>query len=263
MNLNFDPTVAVGYKSPTQIARRMTEDWMEHNMFCPICGHPVLNHYANNLPVADFFCPHCHADYELKSKRQKSGLLGAKINDGAYDTMIERIQSYNNPNFFFLNYFEGAVNDLWFVPNFFFVPSIIEKRKPLGEEARRAGWTGCEILVGDIPDSGKIQIVKNSKSIAVELVVAQYKRTESLVTKNLDSRGWLLDTLACVERLPDEYFSLDEMYAFANELQAKHPQNLHVQDKIRQQLQYLRDKGYIEFLGRGRYRKIRISDEIA
>ena len=260
MNLKFDPTVAIGYKSPSQIARRKTEDWMEHNMFCPICGNPMLNHYSNNLPVADFYCPHCHADYELKSKRQKNGLLGEKINDGAYDTMIERIQSYNNPNFFFLNYFEDAVNDLWFVPNFFFVPSIIEKRKPLAEDARRAGWMGCEILVGDIPDSGKIQIVKNSKSIAAELVLAQYKRTQALITKNLESRGWLMDTLSCVERLPEEYFSLDDMYAFINELQAKHPQNLHISDKIRQQLQFLRNKGYIEFLGRGHYRKLPISE---
>ena len=45
-------------------------------------------------------------------------MLGDKINDGAYDKMIERIQSYNNPKFFFQNYSEGSVNKLWFVPNF-------------------------------------------------------------------------------------------------------------------------------------------------
>jgi len=37
-------------------------------------------------------------------------------------------------------------------------------------------------------------------------------------------------------------------------LQAKHPENHNVKAKIRQQLQYLRDKGVIEFLGRGHYR---------
>jgi len=40
-------------------------------------------------------------------------------------------------------------------------------------------------------------------------------------------------------------------------LQAKHPENHNVKAKARsvQQLQFLRDKGVIEFLGRGHYRK--------
>ena len=53
--------------------------------------------------------------------------------------MISRIKSYSNPNFFFMNYADGAVNNLWLIPNHFFVPSIIEKRKPLSDNARRAG----------------------------------------------------------------------------------------------------------------------------
>jgi type II restriction enzyme len=35
-----------------------------------------------------------------------------------------------------------------------------------------------------------------------------------------------------------------------------HPENRHVRDKLRQQLQVLRDLGLIEFLGRGRYRRL-------
>ncbi len=37
-------------------------------------------------------------------------------------------------------------------------------------------------------------------------------------------------------------------------LQAKHPENHNVKAKVRQQLQFLRDKGVIEFLGSGQYR---------
>jgi type II restriction enzyme len=33
-----------------------------------------------------------------------------------------------------------------------------------------------------------------------------------------------------------------------------HPANRHVRDKIRQQLQVLRDLGLLEFVGRGKYR---------
>ena len=39
-------------------------------------------------PVADFFCPSCKEEYELKSK---GASISNKINDGAYNTMIERI----------------------------------------------------------------------------------------------------------------------------------------------------------------------------
>jgi hypothetical protein len=40
------------------------------------------------------------------------------------------------------------------------------------------------------------------------------------------------------------------------QLEDLHPANRHVRDKIRQQLQVLRDLGLIEFLGRGGYRSL-------
>ena len=173
------------------MARRLTENWVERNMFCPVCGNPILSHYENNRPVADFYCGCCHSDFELKSLENSNGVLSKKINDGAYDTMISRIKSYNNPNFFFMNYADGAVNNLWLIPNHFFVPAIIEKRKPLSENARRAGWVGCNILLDEIPESGKIAIIRNSIEVSRDEVLARYEHTKKLVTKNLESRGWL------------------------------------------------------------------------
>ena len=41
MNLRFDTSLAVGYHSGSQISRVLTEDWMERNMFCPVCGAPI------------------------------------------------------------------------------------------------------------------------------------------------------------------------------------------------------------------------------
>ena len=46
------------------------------------------------------------------------------------------------------------------------------------------------------------------------------------------------------------------MYEFVKELSVKHPGNNNVEAKIRQQLQFLRDKGFIEFTARGNYKKI-------
>ena len=73
-------------------------------------------------------------------------------------------------------------------------------------------------------------------------------------TGDVESTGWLLDVLMCVERIRKEEFSLDDVYAFEGYLKAKHPANHNVKAKVRQQLQFLRDKGVIEFLGRGQYR---------
>lgn len=48
-----------------------------------------------------------------------------------------------------------------FVPKYFFVPELVEKRKPLADNARRAGWVGCNILFDKIPIQGRIPIIEN------------------------------------------------------------------------------------------------------
>jgi len=55
-----------------------------------------------------------------------------------------------------------------------------------------------------------------------------------------------------------EEFTNEQVYAFERELEALHPGNRHVRDKIRQQLQVLRDIGLLEHTGKGRWgRKIK------
>ena len=130
MNLTFDLKAADGYKSKSQIARVLTESWVGKNIYCPNFGNKILNEFANNSPVADFFCGNCNHEYELKSKKDSNSL---KIVDGAYSTIIERINSDNNPNFFFLNYNSSdfTVQNFFVIPKHFFIDEIIEKRKPL------------------------------------------------------------------------------------------------------------------------------------
>lgn len=74
--------------------------------------------------------------------------------------------------------------------------------------------------------------------------------------QKLDSRGWIIDILNCVDRIQGNDFTLEQVYAFENQLKLKHPENNHIKDKIRQQLQYLRDKGILEFTSRGNYKKL-------
>ena len=255
MNLSLNPSAAEGYHSQTQIARVLTESWVRDNLFCPRCGNRHIEKFPNNQPVADFFCPNCGEQYELKSRK---GNLTSKITDGAYHTMIERITSNENPDFLFLGYDLSAMQvvDLMVIPKYFFVPEIIEKRKPLGPNARRAGWVGCNILLEQIPVQGRIPIVMNRVETPLQAVLSQVQRSSSLKKGDMASRSWLMDVLSCVNALPGEYFTLANMYAFEQTLAKKHQNNHTIKAKIRQQLQFLRDKGYIEFLGNGQYKKL-------
>lgn len=253
MKLSFDLQLADNYTSQSQKVRVLTEAWVDNAIYCPNCGHLDIDKYPNNQPVADFFCSNCKEEYELKSKKDS---VGSKVVDGAYRTMIERLQSSNNPNFFLLNYDLQSLGVLNFlvIPKYFFVPDVIEKRKPLSPTARRAGWVGCNILLNHIPQTGKIFFVRDGRIESKEKVLADWKKTLFLrEEKDINAKGWLLDVLMCVDKLGSKGFSLDEMYKFENALSKKHPYNHHIKDKIRQQLQVLRDKGYLEFTSPGNY----------
>ncbi|MBI4706376.1 MAG: restriction endonuclease [Candidatus Omnitrophica bacterium] len=252
MNISLDKEVARFYISSSQKSRVLTEDWVNREVFCPACGYNI-RHYENNRPVADFYCSKCSEDYELKSK--KDG-IGNKIVDGAYRTMIERLQTNKNPNFFLLNYnlrsFE--VLNLLVIPKHFFVPHIIEERKPLSQSARRAGWVGCNISLQNIPQTGKIYYIKDKQVESKEEVLRTWKKTLFLrEEKETPAKGWVLDIMNCIDKLGKRRFNLEEVYFFKEFLGEKHPQNRHIKDKIRQQLQFLRDKGYLRFIARGEY----------
>jgi type II restriction enzyme len=250
MLIGLDVKITERYHSASQRIRVLTEHWVDNEVFCPACGLDI-NRYESNRPVADFFCPHCREEYELKSKKDS---IGNKIVDGAYRTMLERLKGDNNPNLFLLNY--GLLNYevLYFIviPKQFFIPEIIEIRKPLSPSARRAGWVGCNISLQDIPQIGKIFYIKNKRVEPKDKILETWKKTlflreEKFTTK----RGWIFDIMGCIDKIGKKEFTLDEIYSFENLLERKYPDNKHIKDKIRQQLQILRDKGYLEFIGRG------------
>ncbi len=60
--------------------------------------------------------------------------------------------------------------------------------------------------------------------------------------------------MKCIDKIGKKEFTLEQMYSFEQILSQKYKNNNHIKDKIRQQLQFLRDKGYLEFVGRGIYR---------
>lgn len=253
MNLLFDLKLAENYKSNSQIARVLTEDWVLKNSYCPSCGNRDLNNYNRNNPAADFYCQNCSSDFELKSFR---ALPKLKIVNGAYNSMINKILSNKNPNFFFLQYSSSySVLNYLTIPKYFFTSEIIEKRKPLSQEARRANWIGCNILYGNLPQTGIIYIVKDSKAINPKIVLQQWQKTSFLLDQKLSNRGWAIELIGLVDKISSDTFTIKDVYKFEGFLKQKYPNNRFIKPKIRQQLQVLRDKGLIRFLGKGIYQK--------
>jgi hypothetical protein len=116
----------------------------------------------------------------------------------------------------------------------------------------------------------------------------KFKRVKPLKELSVKERGWTLDVLNIVRRLTDEKrqrtgalqdasrnprvsgqrasvldcggppplsaageFKNEDVYAHARELEQLHPDNRHVRDKIRQQLQVLRDAKLLIHVGSG------------
>ena len=255
VKLGFEES-QTSYASPSQQARNWTERWVADWMYCPNCGAAKLNQFPANAPVADFFCSSCQDQFEVKSKNGKT--FGGSVADGAYHTKIDRLKSNTNPNLLLLGYHAAAkeVHTVCIVPKHFFVPDIIQKRKPLAPTARRAGWVGSNILLGNVPESGRIIVVRNGVPEPKDAVIAKWKQTLFLRETGGTARGWLIEVMKVVERIGRRDFDLEDVYGFEAHLSSLYPENNNVRPKIRQQLQVLRDSGFLEFTGRGQYRLV-------
>lgn len=230
----------------------MSEQWFSKRMYCPACSSDSVKPSPSNSPVIDFFCQECNENYQLKSQAKK---FTSKVNDGAYGKMMEYVTNGTLPNFFFLHYNPDnySVMNLLLVPKFFFSESIIEERKPLGPTAERAGWIGCNILFSNLAEEGKIKIIDSGKRIASNEVRKSWEKI-SFLQSSTQNKSWNNDILWCINRLGKKEFSLNDIYKFQDHLKELHQTNNNIEPKIRQQLQFLRDKGFLLFLGKGRYK---------
>jgi type II restriction enzyme len=102
--------------------------------------------------------------------------------------------------------------------------------------------------------NARIPIIQEGNVRPRQAVRDAYERLRPLEELQVEKRGWTLDVLQVVQSLNLDQFSLQDVYGHAADLAKLHPKNTHVRDKIRQQLQILRDLGFVQFLGGGEYR---------
>jgi type II restriction enzyme len=248
----YNKSVLDKYHSKSQIARILTENWFEREMYCPNCLHQELLKNPNNTKVTDFVCDSCDNTFQLKAQSKP---FYSKVVDGAFYPMITSVQQNTTPNFSFMQYSceNWKIQNLFFVPKFFFTASIIERRKALSSSARRKGWIGCNVILSKIPELGKIKVIEHEIPLPEKVVQKNWKKLSFMNTEHAGKRAWLSDILYCIEQLNKNEFSLDEIYSYDVYLSKLHPNNYHIKPKIRQQLQILRDKGILEFTSRGIY----------
>ena len=170
--------------------------------------------------------------------------------------MMNAIRHDETPNFYFMQYELATwrVKNLLLVPSFAFPPSAIIKRKPLSPTARRAGWIGCNIALNRVPADARIAVVTESAVMPASEVREKFRRVKPLKEISVTQRGWTLDVLNAIRRLGKTEFTTADTYTFTRELERLHPDNRHVRDKIRQQLQVLRDLGLLLHVERGIWR---------
>lgn len=242
--------LAQAYNNPAQRARVVSEAWGLDNLYCPNCQSSYLTATPRNTPAIDFICPGCNSPFQLKSK---SAPIGDRINDAAYSAMMRAILEDRTPNLYALHYsrISWEVRNLILVPHFAFSVSAIEERKPLAATARRAGWVGCNIVLKNIPADARISLVSNGIPAPPHKVRESFRRLRPLEEIGVKERGWTLDVLRVVRSLGKTEFSNSDVYAFESQFEQLHPDNRHIRDKIRQQLQVLRDRGFLVQTHRG------------
>jgi type II restriction enzyme len=260
------------YFSPSQRARFITEKWARDNLYCPRCGLP-LQQYRSNTKVYDFYCDHSNQEFslitmpsldnfQLKGMRSfPHNYYPRRIVGAEYSTTVKSLKKGNFPSLILLHYEPKSeeMRDGLFIHRLSVTLESIYPRKPLSRNARRKGWQGSIIDLDAIPQVGQVPVIKNSRIIPKNTVLRKWDSVERILQGNISQRSWITDILLIVDRLQDSFYA-QEVYAYQPILEKLHPNNKHIKDKIRQQLQLLRDRGYLVFQGNGKYMKLRRND---
>ena len=265
MNLQLDPSVAGRLRSPSQIARLITEDWASRNLFCIACSSTQVTSEPANTPVRDYKCPECDAIFQLKSKQGHQLWFGSMVTNSAYDRKLAAIRAGAVPHYAFLEYSKSTwtVDRLFVVPGYFISPAVIQQRAPLAATARRAGWVGSNILLGQLPAEARVSVVDNGTVRDIADVRSDWRRFDFLGSDPRASAGWGAQALNCVKTIQaesgEQEFTLQGFYSrFEAEffLSALNPDNHNIASQDSPTTPSLRDGGVIGFLGKlkGRYR---------
>jgi hypothetical protein len=178
VDLRLDQSLRSGYRSPAQIARVLTQGWVAREAYCLKCRAGTLDPTPQNTRAMDFRCASCREPYELKSSKHP---FRRRVLDGEYSTFVRAIESHDNPNLLLLNYDPARtrVVDFQAIPRQALSRLSVIPRKPLGPNARRAGWQGCNIDLAGLPQAAMVPIVVSGDPRPPAVVIRDWSRFDS------------------------------------------------------------------------------------
>ena len=134
------------WKSNSRIYGEVIELWVENNIPCE-CGGKLINQPANRKSI-DCICDKCLKNIQIKSsskpykvnKDKKLKILGAE-----YKTTLNSINDNENWDLMLIHYDKelNKIKSLKIIKSQNINADNVIPRKPLGPNARRAGWQGC------------------------------------------------------------------------------------------------------------------------
>lgn len=247
LDLSLDSKFLTLYSGPKQaraLAGAITEDWVKRNMYCPNCLEPKVKPEKTGNVLVDFRCSNgaCEQTYQLKAQKQG---FGALVRDAAYRPWIDSIDKGTTPNLLLmkydLNHFK--VDHLEVIPSFFIRGSCLKSWLL----STRPHYEMCSIHIAMVGPDARIKIVERGEAKHPGEVQERYRSFAWMKHVDRRTRGWTADVLRCIRHLKKADFTLQEVYSYETELGKLHPENRFVRPKIRQQLQILRDQGFLHF----------------
>ena len=134
------------WKSNSRIFGEVIEKWVAKNMHCSCGGNYSL--FSANKKSIDAVCKSCSKNIQIKSsskpyKPNKNNVL--KILAAEYTTTLNSIKSLESWDLMLVYYEKEnlTVEEVSIIYSDDITELCVIPRKPLGPNARRAGWQGC------------------------------------------------------------------------------------------------------------------------
>lgn len=231
----------------------------------------------------------CHHYLQITSPYVKAGLVNQTLSRKNPDLKIELVTSLKVNDFYQKSSDLSAIKNLIETNNSAYRNQslhakiyIFDKRKAL---ITSGNWTfggltrnyeygvlidEVSVVTDIVNDFEQLKINESTIRVEHKHIIQMEHMVEKLTLSNTmnslsnnssaiianEFSGWKRDVFDIINSLKQDIVQLDDILAFVPFLQEKHPANNHVQAKIRQQLQKLRDIGLVDFLGNGVYKKL-------
>ena len=193
------------------------------------------------------YCAACGEDFELKSKR---GPMGPKVADGSPGDQAQATGVGHEPQ-------PGAAElrprPLRGDRLVLRAEALFHRADHRGTAAARGGAAGgwiADILLREVPASGKVWFVHGGEALGKEAVLEQWRSTLFLREAGVAARGWLIEVMRCVEAIGCPAFTLDDVYAFEDRLSRLYPGNNNVRPDTPAAAGCC-GTGWLEFVGQG------------